>query len=273
MSRMLIALLLLLADATAQVLPSQNNDEAGNNPPPESAPLQGEEQVFRDGRKTWTYQKITMHGWTVYWEKGLTQDETLMSDLNAELEKSFASIEKAVPPEPLEFLRTIPVWVSEEPDYPMRPNEKGMIPFHRSAEWLRDRGYNPHMAPGVHVINPRAVLYEHKIFEWGPMTILHELAHAYHNLVLKLDDKRVKKAYRKAKNKGLYRRVPERSNPDVKAEAYANTNEEEYFAELTEAYFGKNDWYPQDRAELKKHDPVGFAMIEDTWKVATSRAD
>jgi len=273
MAPVLIALLILLADATAQFLPSHNNGERGNTPAPERTPLQSEEKVFRDGRKTWTYHKISIHGWTVYWEQSLTEDERLMDDLDAELAKSLASIEKAVPQEPLEFLKTIPIWISDEPDYPLRPDEKGMIPFHRSAGWLRDRGYNPYMAPGVHVINPRAVLYEHKIFEWGPMTILHELAHAYHNLVLKLDDKRVKKAYRKAKNKGLYRRVPERSNPEVKAEAYANTNEEEYFAELTEAYFGKNDWYPQDRAELEKHDPLGFAMIEETWKVVTSRAD
>lgn len=273
MGRISLALMLLLVGAAAQVVPSPTDEPFPGDPLLERAPLQSEEKVFRDGRKTWTYQKITIHGWTVYWENNLAKDETLTNDLNAELEKSFATIEKAVPTEPLAFLKTIPVWISDEPDYRMRPNERGQIPFHRSAEWLRIRGYNPHMAPGVHVINPRAVLYEHKMFEWGPMTILHELAHAYHNLVLKLDDKRVKKAYRKARNKGLYRRVPERSNPNVKAEAYANTNEEEYFAELTEAYFGRNDWYPQDRAELKKHDPVGFSMIEETWKVATPRTD
>jgi hypothetical protein len=267
-----IALLLLMVHATAQVNPSLD-DESGNTQAPERAPLQSEEKIFRDGRKTWTYQKTTIHGWTVYLENSLADDETLTHDLYAELKKSFASIKKEVPREPLKFLKTIPVWISEEPDYPMRANEKGTIPFHRSAEWLRERGYNPHMAPGVHVINPRAVLYEHKVFDYAPMTILHELAHAYHNLVLKLDDRHVKKAYRNAKSKGLYLRVPDRSNPDAKAEAYANTNEEEYFAELTEAYFGQNDWYPRDRQQLKDHDPIGYAMVEKTWRVTKDGTD
>ena len=50
-----------------------------------------------------------------------------------------------------------------------------------------------------------------------------------------------------------------------KRKAYAKTNRAEYFAELTEAYFGKNDFYPFTRAELEKHDPVGFKLMKDAW--------
>ena len=48
---------------------------------------------------------------------------------------------------------------------------------------------------------------------------------------------------------------------------YALNNDQEYFAELTEAYFGANDFYPFVRVELKQHDPVGYKMIRDTWGV------
>ena len=47
--------------------------------------------------------------------------------------------------------------------------------------------------------------------------------------------------------------------------AYAATNQEEYFAELTEAYFGQNDWFPHNREELRNYDPRGYKMIEEVW--------
>jgi hypothetical protein len=43
------------------------------------------------------------------------------------------------------------------------------------------------------------------------------------------------------------------------------TNYKEYFAELTEAYFGKNDFFPFERADLKKYDPTGYKLMQDVW--------
>ena len=37
------------------------------------------------------------------------------------------------------------------------------------------------------------------------------------------------------------------------------------FAELTEAYFVRNDFFPFNREELRQYDPVGYAMIESVW--------
>ena len=39
----------------------------------------------------------------------------------------------------------------------------------------------------------------------------------------------------------------------------------EYFAESSEAYFGKNEFYPFVRAELKQHDPNMYALLEKLW--------
>ena len=41
----------------------------------------------------------------------------------------------------------------------------------------------------------------------------------------------------------------------------------EYFAEGTEAYFDRNDFYPFVRAELKEHDPVLHDLLEEIWGV------
>ena len=45
------------------------------------------------------------------------------------------------------------------------------------------------------------------------------------------------------------------------------TNEKEYFAESTEAFFGTNDFYPFVRAELKEYDPDMFALLCEVWGV------
>ena len=50
------------------------------------------------------------------------------------------------------------------------------------------------------------------------------------------------------------------------AEAYATTDHIEYFAELTEAYFWENDFYPFTKAELETFDPQGYQVVQDAWQ-------
>lgn len=45
------------------------------------------------------------------------------------------------------------------------------------------------------------------------------------------------------------------------------TNPQEYFAESSEAYFSRNDFYPSCREELQQHDPFGLATLETLWGV------
>jgi len=49
--------------------------------------------------------------------------------------------------------------------------------------------------------------------------------------------------------------------------AYALNNDQEYFAECTEAFFGTNDFYPFVRAELQQHDPLMYQLLNKLWKV------
>ncbi len=221
--------------------------------------------TFRDGARSWSYAVVEIEGWRVLLEESIAADSTLRHDIEAALADRLARVAKQVPPGALDYIRTIPIWASDEPTYPMREGERGVIPFHHSPEWLRDHGMNPSMAPGVHIINPRAVLYDHKVFEWGPETMLHELSHAYHFGRLGEDSAAVRAAFDHAMAEGLYQSIPSRRDPAIMVAAYATTNEKEYFAELTEAYFGHNDFFPHDRAELRGYDPVGCAMVAKAW--------
>jgi hypothetical protein len=45
------------------------------------------------------------------------------------------------------------------------------------------------------------------------------------------------------------------------------TDPMEYFAEATEAFFVRNDFYPYTRAELEKHDPEMAVLVRKLWGV------
>src|SRR5262249_29497096 len=89
----------------------------------------------------------------------------------------------------------------------------------------------------------------------GRCVILHEVAHAVHfELLGGNNNQRIKAAYKQAMERKLY-------DPKL----YVATNEAEFFAELTCAYFGQLHHYPRNRAELKKHDPVTYKLMESVW--------
>jgi dipeptidyl-peptidase-4 len=95
---------------------------------------------------------------------------------------------------------------------------------------------------------------------------LHELVHAYHDQILGgYDEPRIKAAYEKAMKAGIYDEVLLYTGKKVRH--YAASNPMEYFAEGTEAYFYRNDFYPFVRAELKEHDPVLHDLLEEIWGI------
>jgi hypothetical protein len=47
--------------------------------------------------------------------------------------------------------------------------------------------------------------------------------------------------------------------------SYASWNHAEYFAVLSQAWFGFGYFSPYTRDELLEYDPVGAAAVEDAW--------
>jgi hypothetical protein len=100
-----------------------------------------------------------------------------------------------------------------------------------------------------------------------PFFAFHELAHAYHDQVLGFDNAEVRAVYEAAKKSGRYDKVKRWTGEEITEErAYAMNNAKEYFAESSEACFGRNDFYPFTRTELKEHDPQMYALLERLWK-------
>jgi hypothetical protein len=96
-----------------------------------------------------------------------------------------------------------------------------------------------------------------------PWMVLHELAHAYHHQALEYSHEGIAKAFAAARESGSYEEIL-RCNGN-RERAYGMNNAQEYFAELSEAYFGVNDFYPFVRAEVREFDPAGFEVLESAW--------
>ena len=81
--------------------------------------------------------------------------------------------------------------------------------------------------------------------------------------MLGFENEEIKQAYQRAESAKLYERVLLFKGGMTRH--YARTNHKEFFAEMTESYVGVNDFYPFVRAELKKHDPQTFDLMQKIW--------
>lgn len=211
-----------------------------------------------DERVFYTPEVIEVEGWTVKLDPRLSEGPQLVTREEAikALANHLQRVTYIVPGERLEELRKLPIWL--ELENPVLDN----MQYHPSRRWLASNGHSPDLVKHVHI--PRAGMLT-KPSQWAkhPYCILHELAHAYHDQVLGFDHPEVIRAFEAAKSAGTYESVMAHTGNDVRH--YGLNNHKEYFAEATEAYFGVNDFYPFVRAELKKHDPEMFSVLEQLW--------
>ncbi len=208
------------------------------------------------------HQTNLVEGWTVLINERLLKEEKDATAKAVELLRiQLQEIVRVVPAPAVAKLREVTLWFS--PEYPaIQPRAE----YHPGAGWLKTNGRDPVMVKGVEFTDIRNFESESKRM---PNFTLHELAHAFHDRVLPkgFENPEIKAAYEKAKAGGKYDRVQRR---DAKGNmrldrAYALTNPMEYFAEATEAFFSRNDFFPFTRDELKQHDPEVVPLLEKLW--------
>lgn len=196
------------------------------------------------------------------------EEEELLGRVLLHLEADLDSITHAVPGPALAAMRQAEIWVERQGTTATERAGRGMC-CHWSPAWLREHGVLVEKAGSVEIINPENYL------NWRdqPSMLLHELSHAFHWRLAALDGE-IDEAYRKAVDAGLYDAVSRNTLPrDQAVRAYAATNSHEYFAELSEAYLGVNDFYPYTRKQLEAHDPGGFALMERIWNMSEEELD
>ena len=199
-----------------------------------------------------------IEGWTVQVDRRLLDGEGRATGEKALalLRARLADIVVVVPAERVTRLREVPIWLD------LSHGELTSMQYHPSAEWLKNSGYSPAMAKAVHIpVAARFTEARHQHVQ--PWSVLHELAHAYHDRVIGFDDPRVMAVWEKyvASGRGTFAlHVSGRSVPH-----YGLTNQKEFFAEMTEAYFGRNDFTPFVYGQLKRDEPDTHALLLEIW--------
>ncbi len=207
------------------------------------------------------YREQNILGWRVMVNEKLLSETNLCAQTLKLLEAQLAQVTNVIPTMPLDQLRQIPIWVERS------SKQFPCMCYHESYEWLRSNGVNPDKTGGVELSNPENFLTWTKQQPW---MVLHELAHGYHKRSLGDNHPGIKRCYEAAKASKKYESVLR----DGKRERhYAMNNEKEYFAEATEAYFGRNDFQPFTRDELKEFDPEMFEVVRRVWQMPESDTD
>lgn len=203
--------------------------------------------------------EYTIAGWTV------RIDQRLLTAPNQELgqramkllEARLTDITMVVVPDRLKELRTVPIVLD------LTHGALTSMQYHPSAEWLTQNGYSRELAKCVHI--PDAARFtspRHQHIQ--PWCVLHELAHSYHDRVLGFNEPRIKAAWDRYVASGHGEAVLLIDNPK-RVRHYALTNEKEFFAEMSEAYFGVNDFFPFTNAELHDAEPEIYALLAEIW--------
>jgi hypothetical protein len=207
---------------------------------------------------TENYDRREIEGWRIYLNKRFERERPeLCAETLALLRHQLYQITRMVPAPAVEKLRKIGVWVElDEPHHPC-------MCYHPDAGWLREHDMNPDKARCIEVANARNFLTWTKQQPW---MVFHELAHGYHHQFVQegYENTDLATALAAAKDEKLYDEVLHINGR--KQKHYALTNQMEYFAEQSEAFFGTNDFFPFVRSELEHHDPRMFALLQKLWQ-------
>ncbi len=196
-----------------------------------------------------------IEGWNIHIEPTLLETDKGKQAIRM-LADHLHRISILIPAEPLRKMRTLEIWMEEN-----HPTLKSMQ-YHPSQGWLTNNGHDPRLAKKVHIPVAAHLLSRQQLLK-HPAVVLHELAHAYHDQILDFDHPEILAAFKKAEAAGTYEEVLLYTGKKVRH--YGLTNHKEYFAEATEAYFYRNDFYPFVRAELELHDPEIHKVLEKIW--------
>ena len=134
--------------------------------------------------------------------------------------------------------------------------------YHPDAGWLKEHGYSEQLAKCVHIPEVEDFLSPEENLRM-PWVVLHELAHGFHDQTIGFEEPRVAAAWKKFCDSGKYKSVLTTSGK--MREHYGLTDPKEFFAEMTECYFGSNDFSPFVTGELKQAEPDIFELLAEIW--------
>ncbi len=199
-----------------------------------------------------------VQGWTVLVDDRLlaAPNEALGAKALRVLEAKLSDIRAVVAEDRLARLQGVRIVLD------LTCGKLGCMQYHPSADWLKKHGYSADLAKCVHIPEAKDLVSVRNVNE-QPWVVLHELSHAYHDQVLDFNEPRILRAWQRFKASGHGDKALLYNGRRVRH--YALTDQKEFFAEMTEAYFGMNDFFPFNRAELLTAEPEIHELMQTIW--------
>ena len=200
------------------------------------------------------YYKTDIKGWTVYVSPQLRQLRAYSRKMLELLEYKLYLIDIYMPANSLDKLKTTPIWLELE------NNAVPYIAYHCSKNTLKVKGLNPDKLNAIEIgsSNNFAGWQEFQKF-----ILLRYMAYAYYDKYLQKQKSRIDSAYTKTLNSGKYTSVLRFDGKKVRHPALNNAKE--YFARMTESYYGLSDHYPFIQFELHQYDPDACDLMTKLW--------
>ena len=196
------------------------------------------------------HRERDIHGWRIIIEAKLAETPSLLAPMIEKLEAQLSQIVAKVPSPQIDSLRQTSIWLIHTD--PNMEAQKLLGWYHFSADWLAENGY----APELH----RAIQFDKRFGrEHSQGIVFHELAHAYHDRELGLENPRIIELHERAKAVGARDRCPREGG------TYAFSNVEEFFATFSQAYFGGTCSYPNNRNVIRLMHPEILDYLSEVW--------
>lgn len=204
-----------------------------------------------------TYETRQIEGWQVLVQQELLAEADLSEQVLAVLRVKLWEIATRLPAPVVTRLREVPIRMHLD-----REGCPGGV-YHPSATWLRNHGFPEDWARGIEFGNARNFLS----WSWvQPAMVLHELAHAWHDQVLGFSNPHVTRVFEEVRDAGRLHRVSYVRGGEQPA--YAANNAAEFFAEMSEAWWSTNDFFPFVRGEVMRDFPEVASLMETSWAPA-----
>ncbi len=205
------------------------------------------------------HEKRQIEGWTVYIDKSFLEGEHQQTgdQVLRILGQRLHQIKLRLPAGPVAKMQEVPIYID-------RAHPLGNAHYHPEVDWLEERGYDPALAQAVHLTHAGGLIGEASR-PYSTSVILHELAHAYHDLVLGFDHHEILAGYRKFCDSRKFDEVDLLSGH--RRPHYGLTDHKEYFAEMTETFFVGNSHYPFNHFQLYHEHPESYQLIAKIWGV------
>jgi hypothetical protein len=201
------------------------------------------------------YLDTMLAGWHVKVNQVLLDNNrTIAAQTMDFIASELRAVSASLPAEPVNFMKDIPIWLEQS------TKNKEAIQYHRDVKWLKKNGYDPKKEGAIEITAVDFLNRKGK----DTLVLLPMLAFGYSFRVLGGHNKTIQDAYESAKLAELYT-LQDYIIKDNKR--FRLRDAEQYFAVLTQAYFGTLNDMPHNRKELQIYDPKGYAMVEELWKV------